>query len=343
MSEPLEQVVADYFLARRPRKDSEHTLKAYRTDLLVVAEIIATQRQVSVADLTVEDLDLRTMRAAFAEYAADREKSTIRRCWSTWQGFFNHLVSEGLVEGNPMAGVARPSAPRRLPKAFDTESTQRLLGALIDGTRSGRDPWPERDLAIIFTVLVTGVRSAELLALDVGSISGPEDERRLFVRSGKGDADRSIPIEPGLEDIIDAYLHTRAERFPEQASKRRLPPNPRPRDRFPGAAPLFVDRAGERLKRGALQYLVESAYRRAGVNSVRQRGALVHALRHTFATRLIESPETSVVQLMDLLGHKSLATTQNYVKAVGRDMRTAVAANPAYAALSPDARARRTD
>lgn len=328
----LTEAVDDYFLARRPRKDSEHTLAAYRRDLRIITRIIANQTGTPVDDITIDMLSLRTVRAAFSEFAGDHAKTSIQRCWSTWHGFFNHLVAEGVVEGNPMAGVARPKTPRRTPKAFDEQSTDRIFEALLNGATYGRDPWPELDLAVIFTTLVTGVRSAELLSLNVGSLDGLHGERRLHV-TGKGDSDRSIPIEPGLEDVLDAYLASRADRFPEHASRRNLPPDPRPIDRYPTTAPLFVARNGERMQRGALQYLVQSVYRRAGVNSQRQKGALVHALRHTMATRLIENPDTNVVQLMELLGHRSLATTQNYVRAAGREVRQVAASNPAYARL----------
>lgn len=328
----LTDAVDGYFLARRPRKDSEHTLAAYRRDLRIITGIIGDQTATPVDDIIIETLSLRTMRAAFSEFAGDHAKASIQRCWSTWHGFFNYLVAEGLVEGNPMAGVARPKTPHRTPKAFDEQAEDRIFEALLSGVTYGRDPWPELDLAVIFTTLVTGVRSAELLELNIGSLDGPSGERRLHVH-GKGDSDRTIPIEPGLEDVLDAYLSSRAHRFPVHASRRSLPDDPRPIDRFPSTAPLFVSRDGERMQRGALQYLVRTVYRRAGVESQRQKGALVHALRHTMATRLIENPNTTVVQLMELLGHRSLATTQNYVKAAGREVRQVAASNPAYARL----------
>ncbi|MDN5896367.1 MAG: tyrosine-type recombinase/integrase [Nocardioides sp.] len=331
MSTRLAEAIDDYFLARQPRKDSEHTLLAYRSDLSAVTAAIADHAGIPPADLTVDQLTLQVMRAGFAAYAKPRAKTTVRRCWSTWHGFFNHLVTEGLVEGNPMGGVARPAAPRRAPKPLDAEATDRLLQALFDGVTVGRDPWPERDLAVVFTALVTGARLQELLDLNIGSLSGDPQGRRLRIR-GKGDADRTVPIEPGLEEVLNTYLESRRTRFPKQPTRRALPRHAKPLDRFPSTAPLFVDRAGERLRRGGLQYLVQAAYRRAGVESTREKGALVHALRHTFATRLAENPTVGVVQLMELLGHRSLSTTQGYVKATGKQLRAAAAANPVYAA-----------
>jgi integrase/recombinase XerD len=83
---------------------------------------------------------------------------------------------------------------------------------------------------------------------------------------------------------------------------------------------------------GALQYLVELVYRDAGVNASRARGALVHALRHTAATRLVERGATAV-ELMDFLGHRSLSTSQGYLSATAASVRAAAARSPVYGLL----------
>jgi integrase/recombinase XerC len=86
------------------------------------------------------------------------------------------------------------------------------------------------------------------------------------------------------------------------------------------------------LRRGGLQYLVASCFRRAGVVDRVPRGAQLHALRHTFATRLAEDGATAS-EIMVLLGHASLTTSQNYIDATGREQRAAVAASRTYRAL----------
>ncbi len=333
MSLPLLAAIDAYFVARQPRQDSPHTLAAYRRDMTIVCDVLPSVTGSPTAELTVDELTLPVMRAAFAACSEGRAKTTVRRRWSTWNSFFNHLVSEGSVEGNPMAGVAKPAAPHRQPKPFEEADADRLVTSLLRGVGSGpeRRPWPERDLAVVVTLLVTGLRSAELLGLDVGDLAGPAGERRLRVR-GKGDQDRQVPVEDGLETVLDGYLWTRRERFPHQANRRKLPDDPRAADHFPATSPLFVDRQGERMRRGALQYLVRSAYRAAGIDSARAKGALVHALRHTFATRLVDRGATAV-ELMELLGHRSLNTSQHYVRASGREVRAAAASNPVYGLL----------
>ena len=93
--------------------------------------------------------------------------------------------------------------------------------------------------------------------------------------------------------------------------------------------PLFVGADGDRISRGTLQYRVLRAFRRAGIDGDRARGALVHGLRHTFATELANS-DVSVYTLMTLLGHESMVTSQRYVTAAGTETRTAAAQNRLY-------------
>jgi integrase len=95
------------------------------------------------------------------------------------------------------------------------------------------------------------------------------------------------------------------------------------------AAPLFVGADGDRISRGTLQYRVLRAFRRAGIDGDRARGALVHGLRHTFATELANG-NVSVYALMKLLGHESMVTSQRYVTAAGTETRTAAAQNKLY-------------
>ncbi|MFD4183094.1 tyrosine-type recombinase/integrase [Rhodococcus sp. NPDC058514] len=84
-----------------------------------------------------------------------------------------------------------------------------------------------------------------------------------------------------------------------------------------------------RITRGTLQYRVERAYRRAGINGDRAKGALVHQLRHTFATAMADQ-NVSIYTLMRMLGHESMNTTQRYTAGAGASVRDAAALNPAY-------------
>jgi integrase/recombinase XerC len=316
---PLQEAVDAFFLARRPRKDSAHTAKAYANDLRAITELLARATDTPVDRLTVDDLTVPRLRSAFAEYADSHAKASINRCWSTWNQLFTFLVAEGHRDGNPMPAIAKAKLPRRLPKPLTGEDTpERLLEAAAAGRRRARNPWPERDLAVLATLLLTGLRSAELLELRLDSLAGRPGERRLHV-IGKGGRARSAPIEPPLEAVLDTYLTSRRARFPGQRLARRTA--------------LFVDARGEPLRRGGLQYLVDTTLRWAGLNDRRARGALVHALRHTFATRLAEDGATAT-EIMNLLGHASLTTSQVYIDATAREQRQAARANRTYQALA---------
>lgn len=143
-----------------------------------------------------------------------------------------------------------------------------------------------------------------------------------------------MPIEAELLVIIDSYLQSRAIRFPD-AHKRRTIGSDRLLSQWPARAPLFVGRDGERITRGTLQSRIKRAFKLAGPSAQPVPGALVHGLRHTFATELAGA-NVNVYTLMKLLGHESMTTSQRYVSAAGTETRAAAAKNPIYSMIAPD-------
>lgn len=318
MREPVVELIDEFFLARKPKKHSEHTLAAYQRDLTSVLGHLAEVLDKPVPEVRIGDLDVRTLRRGFAAIS-HQSAATISRTWSTWNQLFTFLVADGILAGNPMAAVEKPRVPKSRPKAITgDDSVERLLHVAAVGRKNARDPWPERDLAIVVTLITCGLRLAELLELTMRSIDGPEDERVLAVK-GKGNKERTVPLEPEVETLITTYTLSRLRRFP---------------GRIAADASLFVDNRGTGMKRGALQYMIEQLYREAGIRSRVPSGALVHALRHTFATSLARNG-ASGTELQRLLGHESLATTQRYVDATAREVRQAARSNDAYRLL-PD-------
>ena len=199
-----------------------------------------------------------------------------------------------------------------------------------DDGSTRRSDWPERDRAIVFTSLLAGLRADELLNANVGDIRRTEDGGVLHVR-GKGKKDRRIPIGRELLEVLDDYLRTRATRFPRA---RRRASSGDTRIAFSPTAPLFLGADGERITRGTLQYRILRAFKKAGINGERASGALVHGLRHTFATELANA-NVSVYTLMKLLGHESMVTSQRYVDGAGNETRAASELNPLYELLKP--------
>jgi integrase/recombinase XerC len=308
-----------FFMARRPRKDSPHTTAAYRRDLGGITSLLATRANRPADTLTIADLTVTALRAAFGEFADNHAKTSVARAWSTWNQFLTFCVADGLLEGNPMGAVTRPKAPPSSPKPLRGEDTpERLIAAAAAGARKARDPWPERDVLVIALGLVAGLRSAEVRALRRDSVVGRPGEQRLHVQ-GKGSRERSIPIEPPLERLIGAYLGSCDRRFPHK--------------RFGPATSLLLDYRGDPIGRGALDYLVKTSYQWAGIRDQVPTGANLHALRHTFATRLAEDG-ANAAEIMALLGHANLNTSQNYIEATGKERRAAAAGNRTYRALT---------
>ncbi|WP_285499685.1 tyrosine-type recombinase/integrase [Actinokineospora sp. NBRC 105648] len=308
-----------FFLARRSRKDSPHTTAAYRRDLAGVSALVAEVVGRDVGAIGLDEVSAQVLREAFGLFADTHAKSSVARAWSTWNQFFQFCVADGLAAGNPMGAIGRPRPAPLSPKPLRGEETpEQLLAAIAGGARKARAPWPERDLLVLALGLVAGLRAAEMRALRRSSVVGRPGERRLYVH-GKANRERSIPIEAPLERVIEAYLASCDGRFPGA--------------RFAADSPFLLGSDGAGIGRGALDYLVKACFRGAGMHDRVPVGANLHALRHTFATRLAEDG-ANAVEIMMLLGHASLNTSQNYIDATGRERRAAAASNRTYRVLA---------
>lgn len=317
----LETLIEAFLTSRSSAKPSPHTTAAYRRDLVGVARRLPAARRRFLAEMTTADISKSELRGAFASWAGDHAKTSVLRAWSTWNSFYAFLVSEDLAEGNPMDGIRKPRRPKAAVKVIrGTDVTGRLLAAARTPDPGARRSWPERDVAIVAVLAVTGLRLGEVVSLRIGSLDGLPGSRRLTV-VGKGDKARSVPIYPAMDVLLDHYLATRVERFPKQRASLERP-----------MTPLFVDLDGEPVTPRKIQYLIERLYRRAGVRAQVPPGALVHALRHTFATAALEGG-ASVVEVSQLLGHESLDTTKRYLEATAAELREAVVAHPAQVAM----------
>lgn len=321
---PVGDAVEAWLVNLGAAKPSPATLAGYRRDLEGIAGRLAVLEGLAddPADrdrVTVADLGRQALRAAFSSWAADHAAASVRRAHSAWSSFFDFLVAEGVVEGNPMAAIPKPKTPSSLPRSIRApDAIGRLLRAAAEPDRRARDPWPARDLALVATFCVTGIREAEAAGLSLGSLAGEAGARRMEVR-GKGAKVRPVPIDDSLDAVIGTYLAERAARFPRH-------------DMDHPATPLFVDVRGRRMTVDQIRYLVEKLYVRAGIRAQVPAGALVHALRHTFATAALEAG-ADVVELQELLGHASLETTRRYLSATAQGLRHVIAGHPSQAAL----------
>jgi integrase/recombinase XerC len=300
---PLRAAVAAFLAGREQAGASTHTVAAYRRDLAGILDRLADGNG---AGGTVADLTPETLAGAFASWAGDHAPASVRRAWSAWNTFCDDVVVRGWADANPMSAVARPESARRALRALPAADAPRRLVAVASGTDPrSRHAWPERDTALVGVLLGTGVRLGELTELTRGSLQGSPPSRRLEVRDGRGGA-RSIPLDAGLDAVLGRYLASRERRFPAE-------------DRSDRRAPLFVDHEGSPLARHQAQYLVRRLYERAGLSADAPDGALVRALRHSFATSAV-ARGVGVAELQELLGHRSAATTRRHVRAASAEL-----------------------
>ena len=176
--------------------------------------------------------------------------------------------------GHPSFSTTAKTLPRSLP--------QPAVGALLeavdrDHESQPRTDWPERDLALILTGLLAGLRADELRRANIADIRTASGNGAVIHVRGKGRKDRTVPIEADLLSIIKDYLDSRAIRFPTTMKST----TGQGLSRWPANAPLFVGRDGERITRGTLQSRVRRAFRRRRPRRPTGAGALVHGLRHT--------------------------------------------------------------
>jgi site-specific recombinase XerD len=279
----------------------------------------------AVAALRLGDLHPRHLEAAFTRFATRtdhspaagqgglRAASTRRRAASAWTTLCEYATRRGLLAANPMRDprIDRGPRPAHSPTAFEAFEERRLLEtiATADTKVTSRKPWPQRDLALLAFLLTAGTRLSETVNAKVGDLRDLDGSARVRVL-GKGGKYRVIPLTAPTVQVLRAYLAERAERFGRLG----------PRDH------LFVKADGQPFTPRSMQHLVYRWYARAGVAPAGR--SCVHALRHTFATHLVDGG-ASIVEVQELLGHASLETTKRYLKSVGDGLRQAVEANPA--------------
>ena len=265
----------------RRRRLSGHTVNAYRGD---IAQFLALCAKVGRRSLG--EIDRNDFRRFFA-YLSTRgfARSSVVRKGSSLRSFFGYLHERGSIPSNPAGALPVPKAKSRLPVALP----ERRLSDGIEAV-DGSSPVDLRDRAILELAYASGLRVSELAALTVPQIEG----RDLIVVSGKGGKDRATPIGIPAQRAIRRWLE---EGRPALAGA------------HAGEA-LFVGVRGGRMDPRQIRRVVRSRL-----------GSFPHALRHSFATHLIEGG-ADLRSVQELLGHASLGTTQIYTSVSNRHLRS---------------------
>jgi integrase/recombinase XerC len=222
-------------------------------------------------------------RAVAMLHAKGLSPRTLALVLSAWRGWFRWLVRHRGFAANPVLGIRAPKAGRPLPKALSVDAAQRLLEAEPDSA-----PLALRDRAMFELLYSSGLRLAELVALDVGD--GRLDLRQGEVTvTGKGAKTRTVPLGAKARAALEAWLGVRAQLAPA----------------FEKA--VFVGARGARISRAVVAVRLAAWGRRAGIPE----RVHPHMLRHSFATHLLQSSQ-DLRAVQEMLGHASISTTQVY-------------------------------
>jgi len=232
--------------------------------------------EVTVASIGRDDI------RSFLEYSYDRglQKSSIERKVASIRTFFGFLFRHDIISTNPALKILYPKKRKRLPKFLHNKEVLSILDFPLETFLD------YRDRALLETMYATGCRVGELAGASVVNLD--LEEKRLKVY-GKGREERYVFLTDDAVLFVSRYLKVRRERFKGLSE------------------PLFVNNRGDRLTERGIFYLVVKRIRQAGL--IEKIGP--HTFRHSFATELLnEGADLRAVQ--ELLGHKSLSTTQKY-------------------------------
>jgi len=303
----LRPEVAEFleFLAKE-RNDSPHTVRAYRRDLEAFQRFADGYFGGGWDWAGVDRLALRSFMGELARGGLGRR--SIARAVSTLRSFYKFLGSRHGLTANPARGVRLPKPERRLPAVLDRSQVEQLFAfaerAAVEGGFQA-----VRDLAILEVFYGTGMRLAELTGLDLADVDLVAEQVKV---RGKGRKERILPLGRVAGRALRTYERlrdTHLSGFTGGRGDRRA---------------LFLARSGARLSPRAVQLAVRRHLRAFGERS----GLKVHSLRHSFATHLLDAG-ADLRAVQELLGHRSLSTTQVYTHtSIERLKRVYQAAHP---------------
>jgi integrase/recombinase XerC len=299
----------DAFLEHLALNDnaSAHTVRAYESDLTQFLTYLAKRLAKRRLDLAPPDFARDHVRGFLGDlHTRGNSRSSAARKLAAIRAFGRHLRREGALEGDPAALVGAPRQDHPLPAHLGEAEMSRLLET-PDTTR----PLGRRDRAILELFYASGLRLSELVGLDVEDVNLSSRTVRVL---GKGRKERLVPFNRSTEEAVRAWLgdwhalvaaHAEGAAPRARTSRARLRAPARPSRR--GGDALFLNYQGRRLSTRSVDRLVRKYVAQCSTRF----GISPHALRHSFATHLLERG-ADLRAIQEMLGHVRLSTTQRY-------------------------------
>ena len=271
------------------RRFSPRTILAYGTDLERFSSFWEGEFGETPASKTpLSKIDTLAVRSHVASlHRARLSNRSLARHLSALRSFLKWACREGHIERNLAKGLPSPRAPKTLPRALTLSDTETLLDT------GDETPFPERERALFELLYATGLRVSEVSALDLEDV---DLSSRMLRAQGKGRKERIVPFGEEAEEALRAWLPVRSS-LREPVSRQGNDP----------AEPLFVNARGGRLTTRSMARVLKRRLKAAGLPAE----ISPHALRHTFATHLLQAG-ADLRAIQELLGHASLSTTQKY-------------------------------
>lgn len=293
---------------------SEKTIEAYYIDLRVFLRYLKVKKgvvpkntpfkNIDISDIPIEYIKSLT-KLDILQYlnyvAAERNNSakTRHRKLASIRLFFRCMYRDlGLIDSDPAKDVDYPKMPDHLPKFLTLDESINLLENM-----NTDDPFYLRDYCIVTLFINCGMRLSELVGLNMQDVNLDERSMRLL---GKGNKERIIHINDACADAIITYLPTRKQS-----------------DKEPNA--LFLSKQGSRLCNRRVEQIVDNALRDSNLD---HRGFSTHKLRHTAATLMYQHGNVDPLMLKEILGHKSISTTEIYTHISNEGLKQAMDASP---------------
>ncbi|HEX6687385.1 MAG TPA: tyrosine recombinase XerC [Solirubrobacterales bacterium] len=276
----------------RARSLAERTRKAYAVDL---GQFVEWAKERGLEPAEVRHRDVRRYGAGLSSGGA--AAATVARKLAAIRSLFDFLVRTERVGQNPADLVSSPKREEKLPRVLSGEQMRSLLERI-----PARTPLELRDRAMLELAYSCGLRCEEIVNLDNGSFDFETEQLRVV---GKGSKERLLPVGEPAQRALQRYL---------ERGRRALATDPR-------QPALFLSKSGRRLSSSDITRRLGLWVREAALAA----GVSPHALRHSFATHLLEGG-ADLRTIQELLGHASISTTQVYTRVDAARLREAYAA-----------------